>query len=164
MTGSGKTTLARQIGEQTGIAWHEADQLTWEPGWVQVDDDEQRARIQAVCDSEAWVLDTAYGKWIEVPITRAELIVALDYPRWVSLGRLLKRTLMRAIDGQLVCNGNRESWRLMFSRDSILLWHFRSFRRKRERIRAWQAGAVQAHVIRFTRPSDVEKWLASLTN
>lgn len=164
VTGSGKTTLARRVGEALGIPWHEPDQLTWEPGWVQVPDDAQRERIQAIVSQDEWVLDTAYGKWIDLPLDRAELIVALDFPRWISLGRLIKRTLMRATDGQLVCNGNRESWRLMFSRDSILLWHFRSFRRKRERIRAWQAGAVSAHVLRFTHPNDVEAWLASLTS
>ena len=134
MTGSGKTTLARRLGELTGIPWHEADQLTWEPGWVQVSDEEQRSRIQAICDQDAWILDTAYGKWIDVPLARAELIVALDYPRWVSLGWLIKRTLARATDREPVCNGNQESWKLMFSRDSILLWHFKSFRRKRARI------------------------------
>lgn len=162
MTGSGKTTLARRLGELTGIPWHEADQLTWEPGWVQVSDEEQRSRIQAICDQDAWILDTAYGKWIDVPLARAELIVALDYPRWVSLGWLIKRTLARATDREPVCNGNQESWKLMFSRDSILLWHFKSFRRKRARILAWKSGGVEADVMHFTHPNQVAWWLASL--
>ncbi len=164
MTGSGKTTLARRLGELTGIPWHEADQLTWEPGWVQVSDEEQRSRIQAICDQDAWILDTAYGKWIDVPLARAELIVALDYPRWVSLGWLIKRTLARAIDREPVCNGNQESWKLMFSRDSILLWHFKSFRRKRARIRNWQNGAVGADVMRLTSPAATEAWLITLNS
>jgi adenylate kinase family enzyme len=32
VTGSGKTTLARQIGERLGLPWHSVDDLTWEPG------------------------------------------------------------------------------------------------------------------------------------
>lgn len=70
-----------------------------------------------------------------VPLSRAELIVALDYPRWFSPQRLLRRTTTRALDQRLTCNGNRKSLRLALSRDSIVVWHFQSFRRKRRRIR-----------------------------
>ena len=101
------------------------DELTWEPGWVPVPDAEQRRRIEAICASERWVLDTAYGKWLDIPLARAELIVALDFPRWLSLFRLIRRTLVRGLNRQPICNGNRESVRTIFSRDSIILWHFR---------------------------------------
>jgi hypothetical protein len=36
VTGSGKTTLARQISERTGLPWHPVNDLTWQPGWVAV--------------------------------------------------------------------------------------------------------------------------------
>ena len=52
---------------------------------MQVPEDEQRRRIEAICAGERWVLDTAYGAWVDVPLARAELIVALDFPRWLSL-------------------------------------------------------------------------------
>jgi len=81
VTGSGKTTLAEQLSVVTGVPWHSVDDLTWEPGWVEVPGDEQRRRIQAVCDGHEWILDTAYGQWLDVPLARVELIVGLDYPR-----------------------------------------------------------------------------------
>lgn len=160
VTGSGKTTLARRIGEATGLPWHEADQLTWEPGWTEVPLDEQKRRIQSLCDGEEWVLDTAYGKWLEIPLERAQLIVGLDYPRWVSLGRLLKRTVTRARDGLPVCNGNRETWRQAFSRDSIVAWHFKSFAHKRARLRRWVAEGRP--VLVFRSPRKTEQWLSGL--
>src|SRR5581483_8653448 len=86
VTGSGKTTTAAHISERTGLPWHSVDDLTWEPGWVEVPVDEQRRRIAAICAGERWILDTAYGTWREIPLARADLIVALDYPRWISLG------------------------------------------------------------------------------
>ena len=61
VTGSGKTTLAAQIGERTGIPWHSMDELTWEPGWVPVEEDVQRQRGAAICAQDAWVMDTAYS-------------------------------------------------------------------------------------------------------
>jgi adenylate kinase family enzyme len=82
VTGSGKTTLAARIAEATKIEWYAVDDLTWEPDWVDVPDDEQRRRIEQICRRPEWILDAAYGKWIDVPLAWVELIVALDYPRW----------------------------------------------------------------------------------
>jgi len=164
VTGSGKTVLAQRISAVSGLSWHAVDDLTWEPGWTEVPDDEQRRRIAAICAGESWVLDTAYGKWIDIPLARVQLIVALDFPRWRSLLRLLRRSIARAIDGQPMCNGNRESFRNLFSRRSIIRWHFKSFSRKRHRIRAWESGPSMPQVVRLTSPREVERWLARLGN
>jgi adenylate kinase family enzyme len=161
VTGSGKTRLAERISDATGIPWHAVDDLTWEPGWIEVPDDEQRKRIAAICAEERWVLDTAYGRWLEIPLARVELIVALDYPRWLSLSRLVRRSVIRAIDGKPICNGNRESFRNIFSRRSIIGWHFKSFSRKRERIRAWAADPSGPDVVRLASPREAERWLAA---
>jgi adenylate kinase family enzyme len=162
VTGSGKTALAERISARTGTPWHSVDDLTWEPGWVAVPDDEQRRRIEAICAGERWVLDTAYGRWLDVPLARVELIVALDYPRWLSLSRLIRRTIARAIDGRPLCNGNHESFRHMFSRGSIILWHVRSFNRKRHRVRGWEKDPPAPHVVRLTSPRQAETWLGEL--
>jgi adenylate kinase family enzyme len=163
VTGSGKTTLARQLAERTGLPWHCVDELTWEPGWVPVAPDEQRRRIAGICAGERWILDSAYNSWFDVVLARADLIVALDYARWRSLGRLARRTLMRALDRRPICNGNTESFRQALSRDSIIAWHFQSFARKRNRMRAWAADPVGPHVIRLTTPAATRRWLASMS-
>lgn len=162
VTGAGKTTLAARISAATGIPWHSVDDLTWEADWVPVPADEQRRRIEAICAGDRWILDTAYGQWREIPLARADLIVALDYPRLLSLARLLRRTGMRIIDRKPICNGNRETLRTALSSGSILVWHFRSFARKRRRIRAWAADPPVPEVLRMTTPSDTEAWLRSL--
>ena len=160
VTGSGKSTLAIRIATTLQLPCHLVDELTWEPGWVMVDDDEQRRRIAAICAQDRWVLDTAYSKWLELPLARAQLIVALDYPRWLSLAWLVGRTAARIVDRQQICNGNVETLRGALSRDSIIVWHFRSFARKQARMRAWERGGMP--VRRFTRPRDTDRWLDSL--
>lgn len=159
VTGSGKTTAARRLSEVTGIPWTDVDSLTWEPGWVEVPTEVQRERIAALCAGDEWILDAAYGKWLDIPLARVELVVGLDYGRAVSFGRLLHRTVTRAFRGDRVSNGNVESLRMMLSRDSILVWHFRSFARKRARIRRWQSEDVPFAVLAFRRPADFERWL-----
>jgi adenylate kinase family enzyme len=164
VTGSGKTTLARQIGAATGLPWHNADdEIGWEPGWVTVAPGEQRRRADEICRADRWVLDTAYGQWADIVLARAELIVALDYSRLLSLSRLVRRTFMRAADGRPICNGNRETFRTALARDSILVWHFRTFEGKRERMRAWAAESPGPDVLLMARARDTETWLRSLT-
>ena len=162
VTGSGKSTLAPRIAARLGLPWHAVDDLTWQPGWVEVPADVQRELVTAICAGDAWVLDSAYGKWLDVPLARADLIVGLDYPRWLSLGRLLRRTASRVVRRTEICNGNRESLRVVFSTDSIVVWHFRSFARKRERMRRWHADPSGPPVLLFRSPASVHRWLGAL--
>jgi adenylate kinase family enzyme len=162
VTGSGKTTIAARIAELTALPWHSVDDLTWEPGWIEVPLEEQRRRIGEICSGSRWILDAAYGTWLDIPLARVEVIVALDYPRSVSLWRLLRRTVQRAAGRRPVCNGNVETWRTAFSRDSIVIWHFRSFPRKRARIRHWTTSPLGPQVVRLTSPAATERWLAGL--
>jgi hypothetical protein len=100
--------------------------------------DERRQLALRIASREKWVLDTAYGHWRDVILARTELIVALDYPRQVSLPWLLRRTARRIVTGELAWNGNKESLRQAVSSDSIIASHFRSFSRKRQQIATWQ--------------------------
>jgi adenylate kinase family enzyme len=162
VTGSGKSTLARRVAERTGLPWHGVDDLTWEPGWVAVAADEQRRRVAAICAGERWILDAAYAQWRDVVLARVDLIVGLDYPRWRSLGRLVRRTLMRALDHRTICNGNTESFRQTLTRDSIIAWHFRSFARQRDRMRGWAADPAGPPVVLFSSPAAAARWLGGL--
>jgi adenylate kinase family enzyme len=159
VTGSGKSTLAARLSAITGIPWHSVDDLTWQPGWVEVPAEEQRRRVHAICEGREWILDTAYATWLDEPLGRAELIIALDYPRWFSLQRLVRRTLLNVISRRLLCNGNRETLRTAVSRDSIIVWHFRSFRHKRERIRRWLSDPTAPAVFRHTSARQTRQWL-----
>lgn len=162
VTGSGKSTTAAAIGRRTGLPAHMVDDLTWEPGWVPVPPEEQRRRIAEICAQPAWVLDSAYGRWLDVVLPRVDLVIALDLPRWFSLQRLVRRTVGRIVTREPVCNGNRETARNQLSADSIVVWHFRSFRRKRKRMRAWERSPEGPEVLRFTSAGPVQRWLDAL--
>jgi adenylate kinase family enzyme len=163
VTGSGKSTLARQVAERLSLPYVEVDELTWEPGWVPVPTEVQRERITAICAGDAWVLDHAYGSWLDVPLGRADLVVGLDLPRLLSLSRLVRRTLGRVVNRTPICNGNVESFREIFLKsDSILLWHFKSFAGKRARIRGWAADPAFPSMVVLRSSAEVEQWVASL--
>jgi hypothetical protein len=76
--------------------------------------------------------------------------------------RLIRRTLLRNLDHKPICNGNTESLRQTFSRNSIIVWHFQSFARKRDRIRAWAADESGPDVVRLISPAAARRWLDSM--
>jgi adenylate kinase family enzyme len=163
VTGSGKSTLAAQIAQATGIPGHAVDDLTWRPGWTEVPLEEQREIIGAICAGPEWVLDAAYGKWLDIPLSRDPVVVALDYPRWLSWQRVVRRTFSRLVHRTPICNGNYETLgRALSPRESIISWHHTSFASKRRRIRAWEADPSGPAVLAFRSPRATKTWLAEL--
>jgi len=163
VTGSGKSTLARRLGERLGLPYHAIDDLTWDAGWVPVSEEVQRDRVREICAADDWVIDSAYGMWLDIPLARADLIVGLDLPRWLSFSRLLRRTVRNVTRHEATCNGNYETWRkAFFDRGSILVWHFRSFKRKQRRMRRWHVDPDFPETILIRSPRELESWVASL--
>ncbi len=162
VTGSGKSTAALRLGERLGLPVTLVDELTWLPGWVPVSDERQRELIADIASGEEWILDSAYGAWLHVVLPRTELVVGLDYPRWFSLQRLVRRTVSSALSKEPRCNGNTESWRGMFSRTSIIRWHFASFARKRDRMRRWAHSADGPPIVLLKNSTELDAWVAAL--
>ena len=163
VTGSGKSSAATEIGAKLGLPVHLVDdEIGWLPGWINRPVGRQIELATQIVAVERWILDSAYGSWLEPVLARTEVIVALDYPRWLSLARLLRRTWQRVRDSQPVCNGNIETWEQALGRDSIIVWHFTSFARKRARIRARLAADTGPKVLPLRHPRDYAKLLREL--
>lgn len=163
VTGSGKSSAARAFAKATGLPEFSADDdIGWLPGWQQRTVEDQRAIAAAIAARDCWVLDSAYGVWRDVVLPRAELVVGLDYPRWLSLARLVRRSLRRARTREVVCNGNHETIARLFNGDSIIRWHFQSFTRKRQVMRSLHASPGMPPVILFRHPRELDAWLARL--
>jgi adenylate kinase family enzyme/GNAT superfamily N-acetyltransferase len=164
VTGSGKSAAARAYAQATGLPEFSADDdIGWLPGWQQRTVGEQRDLAAAIAAQDRWVLDSAYGVWRDVVLPRAELVVGLDYPRWLSLARLVRRTLRRALTREPVCNGNQETLARLFIQDSIIRWHFRSFTRKRQVMRSIHSDPAMPPAVLFRHPRRLDAWLAQLS-
>ncbi|WP_306231896.1 adenylate kinase [Agrococcus beijingensis] len=161
-TGSGKSTMAQALGERLRLPVTLVDDLCWDPGWVQRTREQIDASVLPVLDREAFVIDSVYRFHNEHALARVDAIVALDYDRHVSLTRLVRRTARRIRTREPVCNGNVETLRLALAPDSVIFWHFRSWRSKRERMRRWHADASAPPVLLLSRPAEAEALLARL--
>lgn len=164
-TGSGKTTLARQLAQQLAISHVELDALHWQPNWTPASIDVFRDRASQALSGNHWVVDGNYSVIRDIVWNRADTIVWLDYPFPVIMTRLLRRTWRRVVRQEELWGGNRETWQKTFSSDSILLWALKTYRKKRKEYPILFQKPEYAHltVIRLNSPKVTDAWLANLT-
>ena len=94
-TGSGKTTLARELAAALGVPHVELDALYFGPDLSRAPLDVLRERTSAAIAGESWVTDGNKRAVRDLVWPRADTIVWLDYPVWVSLRRLARRARSR---------------------------------------------------------------------
>lgn len=167
VTGSGKTTAAAAITRLIDAKHIELDGLYHGPNWTPPDPAVFRERVQAAIDGDdRWVTDGGYASLVwDVTWVCADTIVWLDYPVWLSIVRLFRRTMRRVATREELWNGNRESLRDHFaSKDSLFLWAFKSHKKYQESYPAYFARPELAHVrvLRFKSPRALDAWLHEL--
>ncbi len=132
-TGSGKTAFSRALAQRLGVPHVELDALFWQPGWVMTSAPELREKVAAALVGNDWVVDGNYASRLGMSVLeQADEIVWLDLPLRITFWRLLRRTLQRLRTREVLWDGNRETFRRAFlSRNSILLFALRTYRRGR---------------------------------
>ena len=164
-TGSGKTTLAQQLGGILDLPVIELDALHWMPGWKEKPWPEIRAALNPLTQKNSWITDGNYSQLRDLIWPRADTIIWLDYPFLTISYRLLVRSLQRAFLKVELWNGNHERFRDNFlSRDSLFLWLLKSRRKQKVNYPKAFKEPQHAHlqVLRFTHPKQTERWLKSL--
>jgi adenylate kinase family enzyme len=163
-TGSGKTTLARQISQRLAIPHVELDALHWQPNWTPTSISVFRNRTSQALTGNNWVVDGNYSQVRDIVWSRANTVVWLDYPLPVIMARLLRRSWRRVVMQEELWSGNKETWRQTFSRDSILLWALKTYRRRRKEYPILLSQAEYAHlkVVHLQSPKLTDAWLVNL--
>ena len=93
--GAGKSTLARKLGEKTGLPVVHLDQIWWAPGnWQHIEKPEFDEKLAWELQKPRWILDGNFNRTIEARLAACDTVIYLDYPRLVCiknwLGRVLK--------------------------------------------------------------------------
>jgi adenylate kinase family enzyme len=167
VSGCGKTTLARQLSRKLAIPYINNDELLWLPNW-QLRPKPQFAELADQATRQpAWTFDGNLGAKHPDPmvLSRATMIVWLDYPRHVVFGRLVRRTLFRCATREVLFSGNVERFSINFaSKDSILLWAWQVYPRFKQRYEdhfaRLRGSGVQ--LVRHQSPLETQRWLASV--
>lgn len=160
-SGSGKTTLAQQLAAQFGIKHIELDVLYWNPQWVPKAMPEFLLKIkQVVAENDNWVICGNYNAAKKITLPNATHIIWLDFPLHINLWRAFKRSAIRIAKRQEPFIGCRETVsRLLFSKESILLWILQTHSRRRREFSQLLTNEnfPKANIYRIRRNDDLHK-------
>lgn len=162
---SGKTTMAAGLADALGLCHVEMDSLFHGPGWTPRPWPVVRAVVSQVTDGDDWVVDGNYSEVRPDVWPRADTVVWLDYRLSIILWRLFNRTGRRIALREELWNGNREDLRsFLFSRDSLLLWIFQTYWRRKRQYPALLAEPQHSHLalVHLTTPRQADAWLAGV--
>lgn len=122
-TGSGKSTIARELAERLNIRAYHLDEFYHLPGWNSREPKDFTLTVKRITNRPAWIVDGNYGLVRRPFLSRADFVIWLDFPLRITLPRLLWRSCTRAAVRGSCCNGNYETFRQIFTtRESILWW------------------------------------------
>jgi adenylate kinase family enzyme len=162
---TGKTTVSRELAQRLGVPHVELDALHHDPGWQEAPAEVLQARVDAALAAapDGWVVDGNYhGKLGTSVLERADTVVFLDLPHRVALRRVLWRTLSRSVTRKELWNGNRETFRNAFSRNSIVWWVVRQHGSYRTKWLPRLEKLKDVEVVRLRSQRDVQTWLQSI--
>jgi adenylate kinase family enzyme len=156
-SGSGKTTVARQLAAALAVPHLELDAVFHQPGWQPLDTGLFRERVEAFTAGPSWVVDGNYGAVRDIVWARADTVVWLDGSRIRVMRQVIGRTLRRMATRAELWNGNKEPWSNLFRvnpQENIIAWAWTSHHKYRRRYEAAMADPANAHLtfVRLSTP------------
>lgn len=160
ISGAGKSTLAHRIACRFAVPHVELDALQWEAGWRSVQDTDPAEfirRVQVATAGPDWVVDGNYSLVRHLTWDRATHLVWLDYERSVVMARVIRRSVLRAVQQTELWAGNREDWRQWHHASHPIRWAWSQWRGRRVRTEQYLAEPRSAHlkVLRVRRTREV---------
>jgi adenylate kinase family enzyme len=167
-TGSGKTTLAREIAAARKVPHVELDSLYFGPDFSTVPEPVLRERVTKAIEDDHWVTDGNKRAVRDLVWPRADTIVWLDYPITVSLWRLGRRARRRtaSLRTEAAESGDKKQLpKQMLAAAKGVLTALRSHTGQRKEFPKLFAAAENQHlaVVRLRSPRATQQWYARVT-
>jgi adenylate kinase family enzyme len=154
--GAGKSTLARSIGERTGLEVIHLDLHYWKAGWIPTPDDAWRDRVRELVARDAWVMDGNYSGTLSLRIAAADTIVFLDFSRVVCMLGVFERRIRKRRSGVAPGCPEKLDW-------EFLRWVWTYPKKRRPKVLALLASvADEKRVIVLGSRRDARRFVASL--
>lgn len=157
-SGTGKSTLASELGEILNLPVYHLDIYFWKPNWVQNDQEQFDVALAEILKKEKWIIDGNYSLTMEWRLQFADTVIFLDYPTRIALYRAFKRRIAyRNKTRPSITEGCNEKIDWEFLK---WIWTFR--RNHRQKILKLLEKSKHIQVIRFKTPRKLKKWLDQL--
>lgn len=167
-SGTGKTTLARELAHRLDAAHLELDAVHHLPDWKPISAAEFRGEIAGfVGRHDRWVVDGNHATVRDLLWAAADTAVWLDLSRPRTMWRVTVRSLRHVITREELWNGNREQLSNLVAWDpekSIIRWAWTTHARRRREYPPLLAdprwGPLTCH--RLRTPHEVAQFVASV--
>ncbi len=131
-SGSGKTTVAKQLVSQHNIPLLELDDIFWDnnvKGYGQKRDKEERHKLlKDFMQNSNYIIEGIYFSWLYESFENADKIYVLDVNIHIRNFRILKRFLLRKL-GVLASKG--ETFKSIIN---LIKWNFENLKKGKENI------------------------------
>jgi len=156
--GSGKTRLAKLLGEKLNLPVVHLDNLWWTGEWENVSREEFDARLEEVLEGEKWIIDGNFSRTMPLRLQHCDTIVYLDYHRWQCLLGMTQRVLANYGKSRPDMGGNCPE---RFDPEFIkFIWNFNKNNRNMNYI--WIAQAKHAKAIVLKNRKEAKAFLNSV--
>ncbi len=114
-SGSGKSTFALALHKSTRLPLHHLDKYFFTKNWAERDTHDFLSIQQSIVNEDFWIIDGNSIKSLEMRYARADLVMHLNYPRWICYWRVFKRIFDKnlEIDDRAEYCPERVSWKLL---------------------------------------------------
>ena len=165
-SGSGKSTFGKKLAETLSIPFLEMDAIYWGPDWSHPEDQVFFTRLTKTLEGDNWVLDGNYSRTMSFKWERVQAVIWLDFNFTRTLYQAVARAVPRLFSQEELWpgTGNRESLKMLLSKDSIVLWTIKTHRLNRIKNQGYMEEEEFTH-IRFHRlasPLEAEDFLQKI--
>ena len=111
--GSGKTTFAEKLRNQTGLPLFHLDAIWHKPDRTHISREEFDERLSGILSLDSWIIDGNYSRTVDRRISACDTVILIDLPTEVCLAGAIarlgkKRCDMPWIDTELDSNFRKE--------------------------------------------------------
>ncbi len=135
-SGSGKSTFSRTLATRLGYPYLEMDAIFWKANWQESSDEEFFTNLKSCLLPNAWVLDGNYNRAVDIKWANIDQVIWIDYSFSRTVYQAVKRAFIRSVTKTELWEntGNIETFsKSFFSRDSIIVWTLKTYKRNRIR-------------------------------
>ena len=163
-TCSGKTTLAKHFSRFLKIPHIELDAIYWGPNWTAKPFPKFREIVEEITTRDSWIVEGNYMSVQDIVLSKAELVIWLNYSFPVVFYRALSRTVRRMITQEEIFSGNKEKFfEQFFTKDSLLYWVIKTYKKKKDNMKFIFDNDIYSNAkkIELTKTREIREFLNS---
>ena len=163
---SGKSTFSRKLAKVIDVPHIEMDEIFWGPDWYWPSDDEFFKKLKLSLAVESWILDGNYLRTTDIKWRNVDIVIWIDYSFARIVFQSISRAISRALSKQELWpnTGNIETFRKLFSKDSIILWAIKCYYPNRRKYKKMMLSQQYSHIefVRLRSPVESKEYLANI--